>query len=361
MSTRIPDGQRLFIVCHYGVTRNAAEVQRRFSKQWPSATVPHKTSITNLWEKFERTGSIKDDLAGNVGRPATAYTPENTERVKEYFRKKNKPTIRKCAAELNVNVQAVWRILHENLRFKAYKITVVQLLKEHDKTRRIEFAQKMLQKMDGHEIDPKKIWFTDECHVYLHGAVNKQNYRIWGSSNPYEKVERPLHPEYVTVWMGISAQGYIGPYFFDSTVTGNAYNQMLEREILPTLSSKNQVGGYWWQQNGATAHRTRDVKNTVRGYFQDRIIGLGFETEDGREITWPPYSPDLNPCDFFLWGAMKDHIFRQAPKTLNQIKNLIKNYAESLTQETVERVMDNFVERLRLVDQMDGNHFENII
>ncbi|EFN60466.1 hypothetical protein EAG_00004, partial [Camponotus floridanus] len=24
---------------------------------------------------------------------------------------------------------------------------------------------------------------------------------------------------------------------------------------------------------------------------------------------WPPRSPDYNPCDFFLWGALKERIY----------------------------------------------------
>lgn len=33
-------------------------------------------------------------------------------------------------------------------------------------------------------------------------------------------------------------------------------------------------------------------------------------------IQWPLYSPDLNPCDFFQWNYLKDHVFWIGPTYL---------------------------------------------
>jgi hypothetical protein len=30
---------------------------------------------------------------------------------------------------------------------------------------------------------------------------------------------------------------------------------------------------------------------------------------DSSLLPWPPWSPDLTPCDFFLWGYIKNHVF----------------------------------------------------
>jgi hypothetical protein len=30
---------------------------------------------------------------------------------------------------------------------------------------------------------------------------------------------------------------------------------------------------------------------------------------DQELMHWPPRSPDVTPCDFFLWGFMKDRVF----------------------------------------------------
>jgi hypothetical protein len=33
----------------------------------------------------------------------------------------------------------------------------------------------------------------------------------------------------------------------------------------------------------------------------------------GGPIPWPARSPDLTPPDFFLWGAIKERVFRERP------------------------------------------------
>ena len=53
-------------------------------------------------------------------------------------------------------------------------------------------------------------------------------------------------------------------------------------------------------QDGATPHRTKEVFKAIYNVYRNRVIGLGYPKCAQGEIEWPPYSPDLNPCDFFL-------------------------------------------------------------
>jgi len=210
-------------------------------------------------------------------------------------------------------------------------------------------------------IDVNRIWFSDEAHFYLHGFVNCQNFRIWGTENPHFVVERPLHPEYLTVWMAISGSGLIGSFFFYDTVNAERYQIMLENEFFPAARANGQINGFWFQQDGATPHRTLDVKNCIHSVFFDRIIGLGFTSEEGEEIAWPPHSPDLNPCDFALWGMMKDHVYKSQPNSLFELKTAIENFSQNMSHETLEKIMNNFLKRLDLIPLMEGAHFENVL
>ncbi|GFX79670.1 transposase [Trichonephila clavipes] len=55
----------------------------------------------------------------------------------------------------------------------------------------------------------KRILFSDEAHFWLNGYVNKQNCRIWSEANPQVYVEKPLHPEKLTVWCALWAGGIL--------------------------------------------------------------------------------------------------------------------------------------------------------
>ncbi|GBM98968.1 hypothetical protein AVEN_181010-1 [Araneus ventricosus] len=46
----------------------------------------------------------------------------------------------------------------------------------------------------------------------------------------------------------------------------------------------------------------------------ERILALGYPKSKNICIDWPPYSPDLNPCDSFLWGYIKDKVYAGNPR-----------------------------------------------
>ena len=57
-------------------------------------------------------------------------------------------------------------------------------------------------------------------------------------------------------------------------------------------------------------------KYVLSDIFQDRLIGKVFT------ISWPPYSPDLTPIDFWLWPKLKAIIFSKRHKLLTSVRGL---------------------------------------
>jgi len=53
--------------------------------------------------------------------------------------------------------------------------------------------------------------------------------------------------------------------------------------------------------------------------FGHRVMALGFDTE------WPPRSPDLTPCDFYLWGHLKNQVYKTPPASLQILQERIEN------------------------------------
>ncbi len=56
----------------------------------------------------------------------------------------------------------------------------------------------------------------------------------------------------------------------------------------------------YFQQDGAPVHRHENFQQWLKSKF-----AYSFLNKD----MWPPRSPDLNPCDYFLWGFLKDKIY----------------------------------------------------
>ena len=42
------------------------------------------------------------------------------------------------------------------------------------------------------------------------------------------------------------------------------------------------------------------------------------------DLSWPPWSPDLNPCYFLLWVFLKEKVFSQKRNTITDLKNAIE-------------------------------------
>ena len=59
---------------------------------------------------------------------------------------------------------------------------------------------------------------------------------------------------------------------------------------------------------------------------------------------WPPYSSDLNPLDYHVWGTMleKYHKLQPKPKMTDELKVALQTIWEELPQEHINKVMVNF-------------------
>ena len=61
------------------------------------------------------------------------------------------------------------------------------------------------------------------------------------------------------------------------------------------------------------------------------MIGLGYPKFAHGGIEWPPYSPDLTPCDFFLWCYIKDQCYSENPTTTEELMKAIRKTVNSIS------------------------------
>jgi hypothetical protein len=263
---------------------------------------------------------------------------------------------RKHSAALGVSDRTVRRILHEDLSFHPYKILITQQLQDTDHgAPRKSFAELMLAKLADNEIPLDCLMISDEAHFHLSGVVNKQNYRYWSDSNPKIIHEQPLHSPKVTVWAGISQFGIIGPYFFTGTINRESYIDMIENYVVPELKKKHKYSRVWFQQDGATCHTAHDTMEVLKKHFNDRIVSRGMP------ISWPPRSPDLSVCDFFLWGYLKARVYRDKPRDLEHLKRNIRREMAAIPKGMLQKVFANFVKRLEECRKLKGQHLRSVI
>ncbi|GBM96286.1 hypothetical protein AVEN_142048-1 [Araneus ventricosus] len=91
------------------------------------------------------------------------------------------------------------------------------------------------------------------------------------------------------------------------------------------------------------------VKQLLNLQFgNDRIISRHFPT------AWPPRSPDLKSCDFWLWGYLKDVVYGVPIANLAELKNRIRQQISNITTETLRSVVEHAVLRFQLIGENSG-------
>jgi hypothetical protein len=121
----------------------------------------------------------------------------------------------------------------------------------------------------------------------------------------------------------------VGPFFFEGTVTGAAYFNILQESIVPTSVSCMEMRTCGINKTGRTPHYHRDVTAYLDNTFPDRWIGRRGSVE------YPPRSPDLTPTDFFLWGYLKDVVYSTKPATLQKLHQEIERFCLAVLAETL--------------------------
>lgn len=113
----------------------------------------------------------------------------------------------------------------------------------------------------------------------------------------------------------------------------------------------------YFMHDGAPAHYARNVRNFLTAWFGRKWIG-----RNPAPILWPPRSPDLNPLDFFFWGALKNRIYRSGRRFNNadELKTIIETCIREIVQipGLFDRLLNNFRKRLRICLNNHGRHLE---
>ena len=75
----------------------------------------------------------------------------------------------------------------------------------------------------------------------------------------------------------------------------------------------------------------------------------------------PPYSPDLNPADYFLWGYLKNRVYADNPRRCEELKQNrpIRREIRRIPEDMLTRFVYNFSVCVPAVIQQRGAWIEH--
>ena len=97
--------------------------------------------------------------------------------------------------------------------------------------------------------------------------------------------------------------------------------------------------------DNARVHTSRKVQEYMNSHNMKRAVQ-------------PPYSPDIAPSDFYLFGYLKDCLKGSKFDTPDELKFAIDQLLLSIPQDELNRVFLKWEEKLRMVTDSKGDYLK---
>lgn len=253
------------------------------------------------WLKAFNNGSQGLEDRYRSGRPSTAITKGNIAAVKNLIDEDGRYTLQYIAKTVGISSGSVHDILTKQLMLrKVCARWVPHLLTTEQKNTRVKMAKELLAKYKN--CDKRKISNIvtgDETWIYYFEPQRKIDNKMWIQRNG----ARPIIAKRCQ-----SAKKVLYAIFFNSSgpvvqiptpsrrsVTGQFYRDVVLKKVKKHYCKqrpKTGIRNVCLLHDNAPAHKSKLVQAYLK---EERIV----------QLSHPPYSPDLSPCDFFLFPKLK--------------------------------------------------------
>lgn len=338
------------IIFIYGFCNgNGRAAEREYRLRFPGRRHPNHKTFSMVFQYSRQHGKFPTSAV--VERVLQQGVQEHNNILNIVQENPNIST-RRISSATGIPHWRVWRTLKRE-RYHPYHIQQVQRLEQGDDIRRLAFCRWL----SNHRPVIYRTLFTDEAQFTRDGVYNSRNNHKWAQENPHAIRQRhSQHRFSVNVWIGLVNTHLIGPYFFEERLTGDIYCNFLQN-ILPNMLENIRIRGMLFQHDGAPPHFSIQVREHLDNEYPNRWIGRGGPHE------WPPRSPDCNPCDYFLWGHLKNEVYSVEIASRQHLIQRIVTTCEEIRNNPamIRRAIGDLTKRARKCTEVGGGHFENLL
>ena len=247
---------------------------------------------------------------------------------------------------------------------KKYKFKPYSVLKQHhlqpiDYQRRIDFCSWYCQKMQHDVLFYRNVIWTDEAHISSAGIFNRHNEHYWSDVNPHHAVNVRNQGRFgFNVWCALLGSRILNYCIFEGNLNSQRYHQIINNHIveeyldtLPLYARRK----LYFQMDGAPSHNARQTSELLNAYFGNNWIG------NNGPVRWPPRSPDLTPLDFFLWGHLKDKLYKNTNNSINELCQNFIDCINSISNIHIHNATSSVLKRCNLCLTNNGRQFEKFM
>lgn len=269
--------------------------------------------------------SIHDDP--KCGRPLEARTDEIIKKVEDLVLIDRRVKVSVIAREIGISETSVFKILHEDLGMsKVSARWIPKLLSPEQKLCRRQISEENLTALSQDEDFFYKIVTGDETWVHHWDPPTKQESMQWvhKGSPPPKKAKTQFSGGKVMATVFWDAEGILLIEYMPkgTTITGNVYKDTIKnlKAAIHEKRPHNYAQKTLLLHDNCRVHKARIV--------QEVINECGF-----KELQHPPYSPDLAPCDYYLFSKLKKHLRGRRFLSNDDLENAVESYFAELPKE----------------------------
>lgn len=326
----------------------------KYSEMFPGTRVVSSCTIRRAFLRLSTTGSFHSGTQSR-SHPITASGSKQTDKVLKEVGDDPHVSLRTLAKRVQTSKSSVLRILHKH-KLHPYHVSLHQHFQPGDNEKRLDFCNWILCQTEESRNFVNRVIWTDEAHFCHSAQVNLHNAHYRSQTSPHWLQDYKHQYEWgFNVWAGIYNGAIIGPIFFTGSLNASRYcSEILDAvfsfvDDLP-LAERTRV---WFQHDGAPPHSARRALQLLRQMFREKCVGrFG-------PVSWPARSPDLTPMDFYLWGRIKDEVYKSEPRSPADLQGKITAFCSSLSRSEIKRAAKDTIRRAQLCIAVDGEHFEH--
>lgn len=332
-----------------------SEIYQRVTLQYGEETVS-KSTLYEWCKQFKDGREVVADLPGRGGVRASCATAVNSgtiAKVKELVMENRRMTVRELSTLVGISTGSIETILHEHLNLsKVSARWVPRQLTVFHKEHRAQISKELLARYeeDG-EAFLERIVTSDETWVHHFTPESKESSKQWKhSTSPTPKKFR-MRPSAGKVMASVfwDFRGIIHVDYLPKSHTINAaYYQGVLKDVHAAIKRKRPgliTKGVIFQQDNARPHTAQSTMAL--------ISELGWEV-----IPHPPYSPDLAPSDFHLFGPLKKHLSGTHFETDEGVKAAVRIWLRGCSKEFYAQAFTSLVERWEKCVRVGGDYVE---
>ena len=330
------------------------EIHADLQNVWGNGALKYATVCKWVCRFNDGQQSIENDP--RVGRPVSVLTEKNVATVKTLIEEDAHYTVQEIEELSGIHSSSVLKVLCERLVLRKICMGwVPRLLIDKQKQSRVRLALQVIEKYD--KCDPRcleEIVTSDETWIYHFQPNFKAKNMVWVSSEG----DRPGIARHCK-----TSNRMLFAIFFDSkgpvlqipvpkgsSVTGKFYRQSVLPQLVDFYQKRRPhtgVCGIKLLHDNAPAHKSTMVQEYLK--------------ESGLDILdHPPYSPDLSPCDFWLFPRLKEMLAGHRFESRCGISIAVYQCLQHIPKEDYRAAFQKWVDRCKMCVEAGGAYFEGL-